>query len=134
MKYLCLVFRDDAKYAVLSTEEVELLNLETRVHTEELRRSGTIVAVLPAEWSEHSTVVRVRGGRLAITDDPFATSGERLTGLYVIDAHDLNDAIRLASRLPPARFGSIDVRPLAPGAPTSMPDIARRFDFDPDAT
>jgi hypothetical protein len=129
MRYLCLVFRDDARYAVLSAEEVEMVNLETRVCTDELRRNGTIVAALPAEWGEQSTVVRVRGGRLAISDDPYATSGERLTGLYVIDAVDLNDAIRLASRMPLARFGSVDVRPLSNGA-SALPFLPTDPDRD----
>ncbi len=120
MRYLCLVFRDDARYTVLSAEEIELLDLESRDCIQELRQSGAIVAALPAEWGEQSTIVRIRGGRLAITDDPFATNGERLTGLYVLDAVDLNDAIRLASRMPLARYGSIDVRPLS-GMPAGLP-------------
>jgi len=58
-----------------------------------------------------ATTVRVRNGQLAVTDGPFAETKEQLAGFYLIDARDLNEAIQIASRIPPAKFGSIEVRP-----------------------
>jgi hypothetical protein len=59
-----------------------------------------------------ATTVRVRNGRLSVTDGPFAETKEQLAGYYMIDAKDLNEAILIAARIPPARVGSIEVRPI----------------------
>jgi hypothetical protein len=63
---------------------------------------------------ETATTVRVRQGKLSVTDGPFAETKEQLAGFYLIEARDLNEAIQLAGRIPPARVGSVEVRPVRP--------------------
>jgi hypothetical protein len=77
-----------------------------------LRERGVLIAAEALQPVETATTVRVRNGRVAITDGPFAETKEQLAGFYLIDASDLNDAIQVASRIPPAREGSIEVRPV----------------------
>jgi hypothetical protein len=105
MKYLCLVY----------LEEKELENLpdeECMAYDESLAASGQRIAAEALESVQTATTVRVRNGKVSITDGPFAETKEALAGFYLIDAADLNDAIRIASRIPPARVGSIEVRPV----------------------
>jgi hypothetical protein len=79
---------------------------------EHLRRNGMLLAAEPLHPVETATTVRVRNGRVSVTDGPFAETKEQLAGFYLIDAADLNDAIQAASKIPPAREGSIEVRPV----------------------
>ena len=78
----------------------------------DLRQRGLLVAAEPLQPVETATTVRVRNGRVTVTDGPFAETKEQLAGFYLIEARDLNDAIQVAARIPPAREGSIEVRPL----------------------
>jgi hypothetical protein len=78
---------------------------------DELRASGHFITGTPLHPPHTATTVRVRNGRVSVTDGPFAETKEQLAGFYLIDARDLNEAIQLASRIPPAQFGSIEVRP-----------------------
>jgi len=77
----------------------------------ELRASGHLISGTPLHPTHTATTVRVRNGQLAVTDGPFAETKEQLAGFYLIDARDLNEAIQLASKIPPAKYGSIEVRP-----------------------
>ena|SRR5215218_1506448 len=112
MKYLCLVYHEEAKIDALSeTVQAELI-CETMEFRDHLRRSGYEIASSPLQPVKAATTIRVRDGALAITEGPFAVTHEQLGGFYLIEARDLNDAIRIASRMPPARLGCIEVRPL----------------------
>ncbi|MDP9362792.1 MAG: YciI family protein, partial [Chloroflexota bacterium] len=113
MKYLCLVYHEEAAIEALPEEERAGMVAGVLAYREELRRSGRYVASSPLEPVRSAATVRVREGRVAVTDGPCAETREQLGGFYLIEARDLNDAIRLAARMPPARVGSIEVRALA---------------------
>ena len=105
MKYACLVYlADDKLHAVPDSE--------CMVSGEALRASGHMVGGEALQSIESATTVRVRNGKMSITDGPFAETKEQLAGFYLIEARDLNDAIQTASKIPPAREGSIEVRPV----------------------
>jgi hypothetical protein len=105
MKYLCLVYLEDQKlHAVPDRECFDC--------SSGLRKNGLLIAAEALQPVETATTVRVRNGSLSITDGPFAETKEQLAGFYLIEAKDLNDAIRVASKIPPAREGSIEVRPV----------------------
>jgi hypothetical protein len=112
MKYLCLVYYEEATLDALSPSEYEALMQEALANTEELHKSGHYVDANKLQPVRTASTVRVRTGKLSVTDGPFAETKEQLGGYLLIEATDLNEVIRIASRLPPARFGSIEVRPL----------------------
>jgi len=105
MKYLCLVYLEKDKWHAVPDREC-------RDCGESLRDGGTLLAAEPLHPVETATTVRVRNGMLSVTDGPFAETKEQLAGFYLIEARDLNDAIQIASKIPPAREGSIEVRPV----------------------
>jgi hypothetical protein len=105
MKYLCLVYLSEEKWrAVPDRECFDCGN--------GLRASGALLAAEPLHAVETATTVRVRNGRVTVTDGPFAETKEQLAGFYLIDAPDLDAAIEIAATIPPAREGSIEVRPV----------------------
>jgi hypothetical protein len=107
MKYLCLVYGEEQQlHSVPDTECV--------AYDEALRQGGRCLASEALESARTATTVRVRNGKASVTDGPFAESKEQLAGFYLIEARDLNDAIQVASRMPPARVGGIEVRPIRP--------------------
>lgn len=112
MKYLCLVYQDEKALGAMSGSEYEALVDEVLAYNEEMRQSGHYVASNALELVESATSLRVRDGKVSITDGPFAETKEQLGGYYLIEARDLNDAIRVASKFPPARLGGIEVRPV----------------------
>lgn len=120
MKYLCLVYQDQTTIDALSEREFEAIMNDVFDYREELRQRGYYIASSPLKPVDTATTIRVRHGEVSITDGPFAETKEQIGGFYLIEARDLNDAIRVASRMPPARFGSIEIRPLkevGPGRP-----------------
>lgn len=112
MKYLCLVYHKEADVHALPESEYDQIIRDVLDYREELRRSGHYIASSPLQPVEAATTIRVRNGMMAITDGPFAETTEQLGGFYLIEARDLNDAIRVASKMPPARLGCIEIRPL----------------------
>ena len=105
MKYLCLVYLEPGKlHAVPDRECLACGN--------GLRQSGLLVAAEALQPVETATTVRVRNGKVSITDGPFAETKEQLAGFYLIEARDLNEAINAAAKIPPAREGSVEVRPV----------------------
>ncbi|MEX0653004.1 MAG: YciI family protein [Phycisphaeraceae bacterium] len=105
MKYVCLVYGDEKAMQEFPDEECI-------AYSEELEKSGHRLGGEALQPVETATTVRVRGGSVSTTDGPFAETREQLAGFYLIEARDLNEAIRLAARIPPARIGSIEVRPV----------------------
>ena len=105
MKYLCLVYSDEQKLEAINDREC-------MAHAEKLEKAGQSIAAEALQPVATATTVRVRDGKVSITDGPFAETKEQLAGFYLIEARDLDEAIRLASRIPPARVGSIEVRPV----------------------
>ena len=111
MKYACLVYMDERAPATVSDRECLAFGAQ-------LRERGQFVAGQALQPTVTATVVRLRNGTPAVTDGPFAETKEQLAGFYLIEATDLNDAIRIASSIPPARVGSIEVRPVRELDPT----------------
>jgi hypothetical protein len=112
MKYLCLIYDDESIWATMSKEQADALMGEYFAFTEAIRKSGHYVAGEALQPVQTATTVRVRSGKLSTTDGPFAETKEQLGGFYMIEAKDLNDAIQVASRIPSAKLGSVEVRPV----------------------
>ncbi|MDE3056970.1 MAG: YciI family protein [Bacteroidota bacterium] len=115
MKYLCLAYEEESTVNSLSQSEWDSLRKETLSYVKELQERGQPIAVEPLQSVRAASTVRVRNGKLSITDGPFAETKETLGGFFLIDAKDLNEAIRIASHWPSARLGSIEVRPVEAG-------------------
>ena len=113
MKYICLAYEQEKTLDELSPSEWESLRQETLAYVEELKKTGYHLASAPLESVRTATTVRVRNGRMSATDGPFAETKETLGGFFMIEARDLNEALQIAARWPSARFGSIEVRPVA---------------------
>ncbi len=105
MKYLCLVYMDEQSLAAVPDRECMDFG-------ESLRTSGRYVAAEALQRVDTATTVRVRDGKVSLTDGPFAETKEQLAGFYLIDAKDLDEAVQVAAKIPPARAGSIEVRPV----------------------
>ena len=112
MKYVCLVYFDETKLDALSASEWTALTGECLVYGEGIRQNGHYLAAEALQPVRTAATLRVRDGKLSATDGPFAETKEQLGGFYLIDARDLNEAIQVASGIPPARLGSIEVRPI----------------------
>ena len=105
MKYVCLVYGEEQ---VMQTVD----DRECVANGEALRRSGHYVAAEALQPAATAATVRVRNGKTVVTDGPFAEAKEMIAGFYLIDARDLDEAVQLAARIPPARVGAIEVRPV----------------------
>ena len=112
MKYLCTVWVDEATLETMTGREHEALNVAARAYDEELRRGGHFLAANALQPAHTATSLRVRDGKISTTDGPFVETKEQLGGFILIEARDLNEAIQLASKIPPARLGGIEVRPI----------------------
>src|SRR2546425_5535835 len=107
MKYLCLVYLEEKKLDDVPDNECKACG-------EELRKNGHHIAAEALQSVATATTVRVRNGKVSVTDGPFAETKEHLAGFYLVEAKDLNEAIQLAAKIPPAEVGSIEVRPIRP--------------------
>jgi len=118
MKYLCLAYGSEERMKSLTKPEFEALVAKCRVHDEELRRTGKVLMTESLEWG--TTTIRPQGGRTVVTDGPFVETKEQAGGMFIVEARDLNEAIRIASLHPAAHLGeqlgwAIEVRPIADG-------------------
>ena len=112
MRYACLVYLNESQIDALSQGEWDALNKECMAFGETIVESGHRLGGEALEPTHTATTVRVRNGVVTTTDGPFAETKEQLAGFYAIEAKDLDEAIAVASRIPPARYGSIEIRPL----------------------
>jgi hypothetical protein len=112
MKYLCLIYNEERKLQAMSKVEREALVGEALAYDEELKQRGHFIAAQVLQRVETATTVRVRNGRLSTTEGPVADVKDQLAGFILIDARDLNEAIQVASKMPGARVGGIEVRPI----------------------
>jgi hypothetical protein len=113
MKYLCLVYIEEKKLAAVSPGEPNALGDDECIASDEaLRKRGLCLASETLQPVQTATTVRVRNGKVSVTDGPFAETKEQLDGFYLIDARDLNEALQVASKIPPARLGSVEGRPI----------------------
>src|SRR5947207_252822 len=123
MKYLCLVYLEEKKID-------DVPDSDCKACGDNLRKSGHHIAAEALQRVHTATTVRVRNGQVSVTDGPFAETKEQLGGYYVIDAGDLQEAIQVASHIPGARLGCVEVRAIAEDAQTlralGAPHHARR--------
>jgi hypothetical protein len=112
MQYLCLIYTDEGADARMTREEGQAVMGEYFAFTEGIKKSGHYVGGNPLQPTKTASTVRVRQGKMSTTDGPFAETKEQLGGYYLIEAKDLNDAIQVASKIPAARSGSVEVRPI----------------------
>lgn len=117
MKYLLLVYADERTLEGIPDAECVAFD-------EDLREGGRCVASEALEPVATAATVRVRNGRTTVVDGPFAETKEQLAGFYMVEARDLNEALQIASRIPPARVGSVEVRPVRP----IREDVAREME------
>ena len=120
MKYMLLICRDEQAWDRLSVTERQQIYGESMELAQELTSRGQYLGGSPLHPSSSATSVRVRDGKRLVTDGPFAETREQLGGYYLIDAKDLDEAIAIAARIPPALKGTIEIRPVMeiPGLPT----------------
>lgn len=112
MKYVALVYYQESLIEAMTEQQWHDLNQECIAGVERLCAEGKYIAGQPLQPVTTATTVRVRNGETLISDGPFAETKEQLAGFYLLDASDLDEALQLASRIPPARLGSIEVRPV----------------------
>jgi hypothetical protein len=124
MKYLCLVYGEYSALRGLSEQDATALTEECLDYDDALRKSGHLIVAEALEPVAAAKTVRVRGGKPALTDGPFAETKEQLLGFIMIEAPNHADAIGVAVRSPMARLGSIEVRPVKELARQSPQDLA----------
>ena len=112
MKYLCLIYENENAWNELSKEQSDGVMAEYNTFTEEIGKSGHLLGGEALQPTASATTVRMRNGKVSTTDGPFAETKEQLGGYYLVEAKDLNDAIQVVARIPAARNGSIEVRPV----------------------
>lgn len=117
MKYLCLICADPRHMMEHRADAADHFE-EYRAFTQEIRRSGRFVAANRLLPPDTAITVRVRNGKVATTDGPYAETKEHIGGFYVVEARDLNEAVQIAARIPGARYGCVEVRPVAEDEPT----------------
>ena len=114
MHYIILIYGDEKNFAMMADDpkaQEQMYAAFTR-YGGDMQAAGVLRGGAELKPTHSATTVRVRNGKLSITDGPFAETKEQLAGFYLIEARDLNEAIQVAARIPPAREGSIEVRPV----------------------
>lgn len=114
MQYLLLIYDNEQNWLGLNETDREAIMTEYMTFTESIAKTGHYKGGNELEPTNTATTVRVRNGKRTTTDGPFAETREHLGGYYLIDAKDLDEAIGLAERIPGARSGSVEVRPIRP--------------------
>ena len=112
MQYLLMIYENEGQMRARSEEAQKQIMAEYFEYTKQIRESGQFVAGDALQPTATATSVRVRNGKTLTTDGPFAETKEQLGGYYLVEANDLDEAIQLAARIPSARDGTIEVRPI----------------------
>lgn len=112
MQYLLMIYQNEVEYAKNDAATSQQMLAEYQTFTQSIIQSGNFKAGDRLQPTTTATTVRVREGKTLTTDGPFAETREQLGGYYLIEARDLNAAIEIAARIPSARIGSIEVRPI----------------------
>ena len=112
MKYVLLIYDEEKTWENMTADETRVMMPEYFAFTQSIKEAGQYRAGEALQPTATATTVRVRGGKLQTTDGPFAETREQLGGFYLVDAANLDEAIALAARIPSARLGSIEVRPV----------------------
>ncbi|HEV7165772.1 MAG: YciI family protein [Gammaproteobacteria bacterium] len=114
MQYLLLIYSNEADYAALDKATAKALSDEYTVYTQEIIKTGHFKGGERLKPVATASTVQVKNGKTLTTDGPFAETREQLGGFYMVEAKDIDEAIALAARIPGARHGSIEVRPIWP--------------------
>jgi hypothetical protein len=112
MKYLCLIYENEKGWEQMPKDQADAVMGEYFAFTESIKKSGHYIGGEGLQPTQTATSIRVRNGKISATDGPYVETKEQLGGFYLIDAKDLNDAIRVASRIPSAQWGAVEVRPI----------------------
>jgi hypothetical protein len=112
MQYMCLIYDDENTWDNLPEDERNAVFGEYGSFTESIKGSGNYVAGDALQPTSTATTVRIRDGKTLVTDGPFAETKEQLGGYYLVEAKDVDEALKIAERIPSARYGSIEVRPV----------------------
>jgi hypothetical protein len=112
MQYICLIYDDENIWDKLPEDERNAVFAEYGTFTESIKGSGNYVAGDALQPTSTATTVRIRDGKTLVTDGPFAETKEQLGGYYLVEAKDVDEALKVAERIPSARYGSIEVRPV----------------------
>jgi hypothetical protein len=112
MKFMLLVHHDEEAFNKVDKEKRQQMLAESVQLTHQLHASGQYLSASPLQPAATAVVVRIREGKSLVTDGPFIETREQIAGYFLIDAQDLNEAVRIATRVPGARIGTVEVRPL----------------------
>ena len=112
MEYLLLIYNSEKEWAAMPPDEMGKIYGEYMAFTKAITDSGHWIGGKPLQPVSTATTVRVRSGKRTVTDGPFAETKEQLGGYYLVEAKDLDEATEIASRIPGAKYGSIEVRPI----------------------
>jgi hypothetical protein len=112
MKYLCLVIVDETKFGSLSGSELQVLDDAAIEYGEMLKSGGHLLGANALQTTHSATTVRVHNGKAVVTDGPYTETYEQVGGYLLLDARDLNEAIQLASMMPCAYLGGLEIRPV----------------------
>jgi hypothetical protein len=112
MRYLCLIYEDEKWWDKASQAELEKGMAEYTAFTDSIKKSGAWIGGEALQPTKTATSVRVRNGKISTTDGPYVETKEQLGGYYLITAKDLKDAVQVASRIPGAKNGTVEVRPI----------------------
>ena len=112
MKYMCIAYEEERKLDELSQSEWQALRQETLDYVESLQKRGRLIVTHALQRATTASTVRVRNGKLSLTDGPFVETKEHIGGFFVIEASSFREAIEIAAKWPSSRIGSIEVRPI----------------------
>ena len=112
MKYLFMVIVDEKRLQTMSESEAQALDDESLEYDDALRKGGHFLAAQALESVNTATTVRIRNGKVLMTDGPFVETKEQIGGFILVEAKDLDEAIELASHIPAIRFGAVEIRPI----------------------
>jgi hypothetical protein len=112
MKYLCLIYEDESFWTRTPKPELDAVMVDYRAFGTTYIQSGHVLGGNALQPTATATTIRVRNGKMSTTDGPFAETREQLGGYYLLEAKDLNEAIQIAAKIPGARTGSVEVRPI----------------------
>lgn len=120
MKFMLIVHHDEEAFNTIGKEKRQHMLAESIELTHQLHASGKYVHASPLHPADTAVIVKVREGKALVTDGPFIETREQIAGYFLIDAKDLNDVVSIAARVPGARIGTVEVRPLV--EITGLPD------------
>ncbi|HEV2671633.1 MAG TPA: YciI family protein [Gemmatimonadales bacterium] len=112
MRYLCLIYEDEKSWEKATEADMKQGMAEYGAFTDSIKNAGKYIGGEALQPTKTATSVRVRNGKLSTTDGPYVETKEQLGGYYLINAKDLNDAVQVASRIPGAKHGTVEVRPV----------------------